>query len=60
MLAPAILALLSFCFVWLFLALLFYSALYISLAFSYFFVWDEETRKAICPNGLLSALLRDL
>lgn len=34
-------------------ALLFLS---LSFTFSYFFVWNEEKRKAICPHGLFVSL----
>lgn len=42
---------------WLLFFLLSYFLLTISFTLTYFFVWDAEKRKAICPNGFLSALL---
>jgi hypothetical protein len=44
---------------WLFFSLVAYSLIYGSLIFSYCVVWDDRTRRAICPHGLLSAILYD-
>lgn len=44
---------------WLVFSIVAYTAIYGSLIFAYYCIWDDDTRKAICPNGLLSAILRD-
>lgn len=44
---------------WLFFSLIAYTFIYGSLIFAYCFVWDADTRRAICPKGLLSAILKD-
>lgn len=59
MLAIAIVTMLSFAAVWLIFTLLAYSAIYGSLIVAYLFVWDDTTRRQICPKGLLHALLFD-
>jgi len=59
MLALAIVSLLAFAAGFLFIFTFFYILLYGSLIFSYLFLWNSQTRKEICPNGLLSAILLD-
>lgn len=34
-------------------------AIKLDLLLSYWLLWTPELRKAICPNGLLAALLHD-
>lgn len=59
MLIAAIFTLAAFAAAWFFFSIVAYAAIYGSLIFSYFCLWDDETRKEICPKGLWSAILRD-
>ena len=59
MLAIALISMLFFVAVWLIFSLLAYSAIYGSLIVAYLFVWDDTTRRQICPKGLIHALLHD-
>ncbi len=59
MLFFALVALTAFTLTWIVLSIFLYTCIYASLAFSYLFVWDAETRKAICPKGLLHAIIFD-
>jgi len=59
MLAAAVVSMLIFAFVWLIFTLVAYSFIYGSLIAAYVFIWDDETRKSICPKGLLRAILYD-
>jgi hypothetical protein len=59
MLAIALISMFCFVAVWLIFSLLAYSAIYGSLIVAYLFVWDDTTRRQICPKGLIHALLYD-
>lgn len=59
MLVIAILTFAAFAATWLLFSIIAYTAIYGSLIFSYFCVWDEATRKSICPKGLWHAIIYD-
>ena len=59
MLAISILTMLAFVAVWAIFTILAYSLIYGSLIVAYVFVWDDVTRKQICPKGLWHAILYD-
>lgn len=45
-----------FWFCWLFFYLFVRISLALTFTITYFMLWDDTKRKAICPNGFLSAL----
>lgn len=59
MLALAIVTLVCFTFAWFVFTVVAYSAIYGSLIFSYFFLWDERTRQITCPKGLWHTIIHD-
>lgn len=59
MLIAAIFAFTCYIVVWLAVAAILYSLLFLSLIYSYLFEWDDKTRKEICPHGLWSALIHN-
>ena len=59
MLAISIISMLAFVAVWAIFTILAYSLIYGSLIVAYVFVWDDATRKQICPKGLWHAILYD-
>lgn len=59
MLVAAIITLLAFAATWLVFSIVAYTAIYGSLIFAYCCIWDDDTRKAICPHGLWSAIIHD-
>lgn len=59
MLVAAILTMITFAATWLVFSLIAYTLIYGSLIYSYFCVWDDPTRKAICPKGLWHTLVFD-
>ena len=59
MLVAAIITLAAFLFTWLLFSTIAYAFIYGSLILSYCFLWDDDTRRAICPRGLWHALLYD-
>lgn len=59
MLVAALFTLTAFVAAWFCFSVIAYTAIYGSFIFSYFCLWDEETRKAICPRGLFHAILYD-
>jgi hypothetical protein len=59
MLFAALFTLSAFLMAWLFFSIVAYTLIYGSLIFSYFCLWDDETRKAICPKGLYRAIIYD-
>ena len=59
MLVAALLTFAAFVFAWLFFSIVAYTLIYGSLIFSYLVLWDDETRRAICPHGLCRAIIWD-
>lgn len=59
MLIAALFTLAAFAAAWFCFSIVAYTAIYGSLIFSYFCLWDDETRHAICPKGLWSAIVHD-
>ena len=59
MLVAALTSMFIFAIVWLFFSAVAYSFIYGSLIFAYLFIWDDQTRKEICPKGLLHAIMHD-
>jgi hypothetical protein len=59
MLVAALLTLSAFVFAWLFFSIVAYTLIYGSLIFSYLVIWDDDTRRAICPHGLCRAIIWD-
>lgn len=59
MLFWALLFLLAAATAWTIVALLFYTFLYGSIIFSYFFIWDDDTRRQLCPKGLWHTIIFD-
>jgi hypothetical protein len=59
MLFVAALTLFIFFLSWLTFALVAYIFIYGSLVFSYLFIWDDQTRKQICPHGLWATIFLD-
>lgn len=44
---------------WLVFSLVAYSFIYGSLIFAYCVVWDNATRRAICPHGLWETIIHN-
>jgi hypothetical protein len=59
MLVIALVTLLGFAVTWLVFSIVAYSAIYGSLIFAYVFIWDDKTRKEICPHGLWETIIHD-
>ena len=59
MLFLAFLTILIFLFAWAVGVMLLWLFVYGSLIFSYFVLWDDKTRKQICPHGLWSTIFLD-
>lgn len=59
MVFAALVPLVTYTVVWITLSIFFYTFIYVSLVLHYVFIWDEGTRKSVCPNGLLSAIFFD-
>ena len=59
MLFAALFTLAAFVFAWLLFSIAAYSLIYGSLIFSYLVIWDDDTRRAICPHGLCRAIIWD-
>jgi len=57
MLFPALFALTAFAVSWLVFAIIAYTVLYTVFTITYFCVWTEEERRAICPKGFWHAVL---
>jgi hypothetical protein len=59
MLALAIVSLFFFAFAWFVFAIVAYSVIYGSIIFSYYFLWDDQTRQRSCPKGLWHTIWYD-
>lgn len=59
MLALAIISLISFVCGFIIFSIIGYGAIYSSLIISYYFVWDDEMRKKVCPKGVWHAIFYD-
>lgn len=59
MLALAIVSLFFFAFAWFVFAIVAYSVIYGSIIFSYYFLWDDQTRRTACPKGLWHTIWYD-
>lgn len=60
MLAVAIISLISFVCGYVIFAIFGYGLIYLSLIISYYFDWDDEMRKKICPKGLWHTIFYDV
>ena len=59
MFAFALVSIFFFALSWLLFAIVAYSVIYGSIIFSYYFLWDEQTRRSACPKGLWHTIWYD-
>lgn len=59
MLFAALVTLACFAIAWLVFSFVAYSVIYGSLIFAYLLLWDDKTRKEICPHGLWRTIIHD-
>jgi hypothetical protein len=59
MFAFALVSIFFFALSWFLFAIIAYSVIYGSIIFSYYFLWDEQTRRSACPKGLWHTILYD-
>jgi len=55
----ALFALVIFALSWFVFSVIAYGTIYSMFVFSYFCLWDDATRKEICPHGLWRAIFFD-
>ena len=59
MFAFALVSIFFFTLSWFLFAIVAYSVIYGSIIFSYYFLWDEQTRRTACPKGLWHTIIHD-
>ena len=59
MFAFALVSIIFFALSWLIFAIVAYSVIYGSIIFSYYFLWDDHTRRTACPKGLWHTIIHD-
>ena len=59
MFAFALVSIFFFALSWFLFAIVAYSVIYGSIIFSYYFLWDDQTRRSACPKGLWHTIWYD-